>query len=470
MLVLILMLFVGLLIGVINGYMLARKGQQTLLQGEAQRFEKEKTELEERFQKEKTEQEERFQKEKTELEQRCQREKTDVEERCQREKNELEQRHKSEQEAVDRRHREDMERQMQLIKAEMNAASERILRERAQQLSAANEQQLGTLLNPLRENIRQMREAVEKSDRAQTVTMERLDASIKENLRQAQEVGERADRLAQALTSENKTQGNFGELRLKQLLQEMGLEEGLQFEEQLTMRDADGRAIHDAEEGSRLIPDVVLHFPDDRDVIIDSKMSFTAFQDYFSAQTDEDRQSALRRHVASVRQHVYELSRKNYSSYIREGRHRLDFVMMYVFSESALQLALGSAPTLWKEAYDRGVIIAGSQSLFIMLRVLEMTWRQVRQVENQQEIMKTASMVVERVQLFYERFLKVDEQLRRTTDAFDELKRSTQSSGVSITTAAQRLLKFGAQENPKRKHRLPKDEDDAAPQIEEKPE
>ena len=217
------------------------------------------------------------------------------------------------------------------------------------------------------------------------------------------------------------------------------------------MRDEQGRAIYDEDEGHRLIPDVILHFPDQRDVIIDSKMSFTAFQDYHDATTDEQRQAALHRHIMSVRQHVNELSRKNFSRYIHDGRQKLDFVMMYVFSESALQLALTNDMSLWKEAYDKGVIIAGSQSLYIMLRVLEMTWKQVRQVENQQEIMKTASMVVERVQLFYERFLKVDEQLHRTSDAFEDLKRSTASSGQSITTAAHKLLKFGAQENPKRK-------------------
>lgn len=355
--------------------------------------------------------------------------------------------------------------QMQTVKAELSAASERILGERAQQLSAVNKEQLDAILNPLRENIRQMRDAVERSDRAQTVSMERLDAAIKENLRRAQEVGDRADKLAQALTSENKSQGNFGELRLKQLLEEMGLEEGLQFEEQVTLRDANGRAVYDDVDGHRMIPDVVLHFPDRRDVIIDSKMSFTAFQDYYNAKSDADRQSALRRHLASVRQHVSELSKKNYSRYVREDRQRLDFVMMYVFSESALQLALSNDPTLWKEAYDRGVIIAGSQSLYMMLRVLEMTWRQVRQVENQEEIMKTANLLVERVQVFYERFLRVDEQLHKTQEAFDDLKRSTSAQGLSITTAAAKLLRFGAQENPKRRQRIPKD-DDAAQQLE----
>ena len=358
--------------------------------------------------------------------------------------------------------KEQLAEQLRLIKAEMNAASEKILKEREQQLSATNEQQLSGILNPLRENIRLMKEAVEKSDRAQTVTMERLDASIKENLRQAQQVGERADKLAQALTSENKAQGNFGELRLKQLLEEMGLEEGLQFEEQITLRDEQGRAIYDEDEGHRLVPDVILHFPDQRDVVIDSKMSFTAFQDYYNAHSDEEREAALKRHVMSVRQHVNELSRKNYSHYIRQGRQPLDFVMMYVFSESALQLALSNDPTLWKEAYDRGVVIAGSQSLFIMLRVLEMSWKQVRQVENQQEIMRTASQIVDRVQQFYERFLKVDEQLHKTGEAFEDLKRSTASSGLSITTAAARLLKYGAQENPKRRQRLPKTDEEEA--------
>lgn len=129
--------------------------------------------------------------------------------------------------------------------------------------------------------------------------------------------------------------------------------------------------------------------------------------------------------------------------------------MMYVFSESALQLALSNDPSLWKDAYDKGVIISGSQNLYMMLRILEMTWRQVRQVENQHEIMKTANLIVERVQMFYERFQTVDEQLKKTQDAFDKLKNISKQDGASITTAAKNLLKYGAQENAKKK-KLPK--------------
>lgn len=349
-----------------------------------------------------------------------------------------------------------LEQQMMLVKEQMNTTSERILRERTDQLSQENNEQLSAILNPLRDGISQMKAAVEKSDRAHSETMIRLDATIRNSIEQSREVGERADKLAQAIIGENKAQGNFGELRLKQLLEDMGLEEGVQFEEQTTMKDASGRTIYDEDEGHRMVPDVILHFPDHRDVIIDSKMSFKAFEDYHSAETDEARTEALSRHILSVRQHVNELSRKNYSAYIKEGHARLDFVLMYMFSESALQLALSNDPTLWKDAYDKGVIISGSQNLYMMLRVLEMTWRQVRQVENQENMVKAANSIIDRVQMFYERMLKVDEQLEKTQSAFDDVKNVTASTGQSIEIAARKLIKYGAQENPKRKYQLKK--------------
>ena len=346
-----------------------------------------------------------------------------------------------------------MEQQMALIREQMNSASEKILKERAEELSVVNKEQLSGILTPLQTHIQQMREAVERSDREHNSTMQRLDATIKTSIEQSRQVGERADKLAQALTGENKTQGNFGELRLKQLLEGMGLQEGEQFTLQETIRDKDGYVVYE-EEGHRLIPDAILHFPDKRDVIIDSKMSFTAFEDYHNAETEAQRQDALKRHLTSMRNHVNELSRKNYSKYIAEGHAKLDFVLMYVFSESALQLALSNDATLWKDAYDRGVIITGSQNLYTMLRVLEMTWKQVRQVENQQKIMECANMIVDRVQLFAERFESVKQQLLKTQDSFDKLESITAETGQSILTPASRLLKMGASQNPKRKKQL----------------
>lgn len=379
----------------------------------------------------------------------------------------LQEEQKQQQQEQKQQQEEQMRQQLNLIREQMNSTSEKILKERAEQLSAVNKEQLSGILTPLQTHIQQMREAVERSDREHNSTMQRLDATIKTSIEQSRQVGERADKLAQALTGENKTQGNFGELRLKQLLEGMGLQEGEQFTLQETIRDKDGYVVYE-EDGHRLIPDAILHFPDKRDVIIDSKMSFTAFEDYHNAETEAQRQDALKRHLTSMRNHVNELARKNYSKYIAEGHAKLDFVLMYVFSESALQLALTNDATLWKDAYDRGVIITGSQNLYTMLRVLEMTWKQVRQVENQQKIMECANMIVDRVQLFAERFENVKQQLQKTQDSFDKLESITADSGQSILTPASRLLKMGASQNPKRKKQLQQQQN--SEQIEEKEE
>ncbi len=351
-------------------------------------------------------------------------------------------------------HEKMTEKQSELIQQQFNTVSEQILKRRAEELSDTNQQQMMTILGPLRENLKQMREAVEKSDRQHSVTIERLDASIRENMKQAERVGERADKLAQALMSENKTQGNFGELRLRTLLENMGMENGVQFDEQVTMREHTGKTVLD-ENGKRLQPDVILHFPDHRDVIIDSKISLKAFEEYVNSPGETEKESALQRHLESVKSHVRELSKKNYSNYLQSSNNKLDFVLMYVFSESALQTALSADTSLWKWAYERGVVITGSQNLFMILKVLELSWRQLRQAENQEAIMKAADEIINRVQLFYERFVLVEEQLDKTREAFDELKRSTASEGKSVITSARKLIDYGAKENPKRKLQLP---------------
>ena len=338
--------------------------------------------------------------------------------------------------------------QIKLVTEQMNTATRQFLQQRSEELSNVNKEQLGNILNPLQEHIRLMREAVEKSDRDQLQTMTRLDTAIKENLRRAEEVGERADRLAKALVGDNKKQGDFGELKLRQLLENMGLEEGVQFEEQVTMRDENGNVIND---DARYRPDVILHFPDNRDLIIDSKMSLTAYEHYFNAQTDADKEQALKDHVASVRQHVKELSAKAYQNRIRNGRSHLDFVVMYMFNESALQLALAQDRGLWQEAFKAGVMIVSPQNMYALLRVLEFTWKQDRQVKNQREMMDAANAIVDRVQLFCERFSKVGELLNKTREAFNEVETSTAQTGRSIVTSARQLLKFGARENSKRR-------------------
>lgn len=358
----------------------------------------------------------------------------------------VQQQFRSQQEAQ----QQQMAQQMALLREQVSTTSERVLKERAVELSAVNSEQLSKILNPLQQNLQLMRTQTEKMQKDHDDSLRELKAAIQVNMERERAMGEQTERLAQALTGQNKVQGNFGELKLTQILEQMELERGLQYDTQETMRDKDGRTIT-SEEGRRMVPDAVLHFPDGRDVIIDSKMSFTAFVDYQNAETDAERDSALRRHLASMRQHVRELAQKQYFRYAKADKGRLDFVLMYVFQESALQLALQSDTTLWKEAYDQGVVISGSQSLYMTLRVLELTWKQTRQVENQEKMMQCANTLVERVQLFAERFTKVGELLDKTRKSFDELNTVTATSGQSITTAARNLLKYGAQENKKKK-------------------
>ena len=343
-----------------------------------------------------------------------------------------------------------MQQQMALLREQMSTTSERVLKERAVELSAVNSEQLSKILTPLQQNLQLMRTQTEKMQKDHDDSLRELKAAIQINMERERAMGEQTERLAQALTGQNKIQGNFGELKLSQILEQMELERGLQYDTQETMRDAQGRPIT-SEEGRRMVPDAVLHFPDGRDVIIDSKMSFTAFVDYQNAEDEASRNEALRRHIASMRQHVRELAQKQYFRYAKSDKGRLDFVLMYVFQESALQLALQNDTTLWKEAYDQGVVISGSQSLYMTLRVLELTWKQTRQVENQEKMMQCANTLVERVQLFAERFARVGELLDKTRRSFDDLTVVTAPSGPSITTAARNLLRYGAQENKKKK-------------------
>lgn len=341
--------------------------------------------------------------------------------------------------------REQMETQMKLIREQMQTTSEKILKERSEELKNSNHEELSKIVDPLNQSLKNMREAMEKSERDHKEAMTRLDATIEANTKQNKEVGDTADRLARALTGSVKTQGNFGELKLKQLLEDMGLQEGEQFDSQETIRDNKGRIVTD-EAGRRLIPDFILHFPNKRDVVVDSKMSLTAYERYANEDDPVKREEYLRAHIESVRKHFKELARKDYSRFLQEGYNKLNFVFMYVYNESALQLALANDSSLWREAYDEGVIILGSQTMYMNLRILEMMWTQVRQLKNQDEMMKAAQLVIKRTMDFSKRLDAVETKFNQAQSAFKDLRTTTADSGQSIITAAKGLLKAGVKQ------------------------
>ena len=347
--------------------------------------------------------------------------------------------------------KEQVESQMKLIREQMQTTSEAVLKRRQDELGERNQEQVSKIIGPLQQSLHEMQEAFNLSKNQQSEALTRLDETIKINMQKSAELGETADRLTRALTGEVKVQGNFGELKLKQLLEDMDLKEGEQFDTQETLRDKAGRSAK-GDDGKGLIPDFILHFPNNRHVVVDSKMSLTDYERYMNAEDGTPEKSAyLKAHIASVRAQVKRLARKEYTKYLPSGYNRLNFAIMYVPIEGALNLALLNDGTLWREAYDQGVLILGPQTMYMNLRVLEMMWTQVRQLKNQQAMMDAANTVVERVQDFGVRFMDVEASMNDTLKRMAKLKITTADSGPSIITAAKRLLAAGAKENKKKK-------------------
>ena len=341
--------------------------------------------------------------------------------------------------------------QLDLLREQMKTTSETVLKARQEELGERNREQVSKIVDPLQKSLKDMQDALLLSKEQQKEAMARLDETIKLNMKQSASLGETADRLTRALTGEVKVQGNFGELKLKQLLEDLELKEGEQFDTQETLRDKAGKGMR-GDDGRGMIPDFILHFPNNRHFVVDSKMSLTDYERYMNAEDGTPEKSAyLKAHIESVRAQVKRLAKKEYTKYLPEGYNRLNFAIMYVPIEGALNLALLNDTTLWHEAYEQGVMILGPQTMYMNLRVLEMMWTQVRQLNNQQAMIDAANLVIERVQDFGMRFADVEASMNDTIKKINRLKITTAEGGPSIITAAKSLIKAGAKENKRKK-------------------
>lgn len=345
-----------------------------------------------------------------------------------------------------------VESQITMIREQMQATSESVLKARQEELSERNMEQVSKIVDPINHSLKLMREALDSTKREHSDSMTRLDATIEANMRNSKELGETADRLTRALLGSVKVQGNFGELKLKQLLDDLGLEENSQYTTQQGLADRTGKSVRSADD-RRMIPDFILHFPNNRDVIVDSKVSLQAYEQYVNAESEMEREVALKQHIASVRDHVRSLASKDYSKYLDTNYTKLNFVFMYMFNEGALNLALLNDTALWRDAYDMGVLIMGPQTMYMNLRVLELMWTQSRQLHYQEKIVKEAETMIERVQLFAERFDAVEKSFGDTLKRFDDLKILTADRGTSIITSARHIISYGVKEE-KRKRSL----------------
>lgn len=344
-------------------------------------------------------------------------------------------------------HEESLTRQLAVVTDQLKAATAEALKARADELSQSNARDMNAILSPLRDNIREMRQAIDTQRDMEGRNTAAIRQAITDVMLHTQAIGAEADKLARALRRENKTQGNWGEVILAELLESQGLRKGINYEVQPTLTDDAGRAILNADTDRRMVPDVILHYADGRDMIIDAKTSLTAYLDYDSAESEADRRDALARHIRSMRDHVKELAAKDYKRYIRHPRHTLDYMIMFVPVEGALRLALDADPTLWRDALQMGVFISGEYCLTAALRIVHLTWRQEVQAQNQRKVVEEAETMLERVGRFYRTFQDIGRHIQALEGVYADAEKKLATGRQSVLVPARRLKEMGVRQS-----------------------
>lgn len=352
------------------------------------------------------------------------------------------------------------------VTAQMKAESSDMMKERQKEFAEASNRTLGQILNPLNEKIAELKETMAKGNVDQAKMAGEMGEQIRNLMAHSEAARKSADDLAAAFKHGSKIQGDWGETILEELLQAQGLTPGVHFDIQPTLRDSDGNVLK-GPEGNSMRPDVILHLDQKREVVIDSKVSLSAYVDYVNADNEPDRQRFLKAHLDSIRSHVKELSKKRYADYIKSPKVSAGYVIMFVPHAGALWTALNAEPDLWRKAADDNVYIADEQSLYGALKIVKLTWTQVAQAKNHEEIYALADQMIERVGFFLENYRKVGTAIRNAAQAYEDSSKKLTMGGQSVMTTASNLLKMGAKNSSR--HKIPSEylDVDDIPPIEE---
>lgn len=345
---------------------------------------------------------------------------------------------------------EKLTEQMNATKEQMTNLAQQLLERNAEKLKSENTDSIGQITQPLKEAIGEMRRELTQNRETSVANSATFQEQLRQMLESNERVGEKAANLAQALRGDNKAQGNWGEVILGNLLSCQGLREGIDYDLQTRLRDDLGQDLKNIDTGASMQPDAILHYPHEQDVIIDAKVSLKAYDDYVNAQSEEERTAALAAHVRSIRDQYQRLSKKDYSSYVQAPRKSIDFVVMFVPNESALQLALTADSKLWYDAFDHKVLIAGELNLMAILRIIQIVWRQYQQAENQQRVFLIAEELLDRLGDFLKRYQKLGDILRNSLKAYEDAEKKVFSGRQSVVRKGNELKALGAKENPNR--------------------
>jgi len=330
------------------------------------------------------------------------------------------------------------EKSMAEMKASLNATTEKLLSTTKNDFAESSTKKIDEVLTPFKDKLREMKESLDSSKTGQVEMKTAMEQQIKYLLEQTRLTAQSADELARALTHDSKYQGNWGERECQELLEHQGLRRGVEYDTQVDIKYTDEMG-HER----RFQPDFVLHLDQKRDVIIDSKVSLTAFKDYCNAESESERQEALKRHVESMEGHVKELSDKDYASYLKTGQ-TMNFVIMFVPITGALWTALREKPDLWRHAMDKHVYIADEQTLFAALSIIKMTWTKVAQLQHQEQLYTLADEMVKRVGMFYDHFKQVGKAINSLQNEYGDACDKLEDKGTSIIVTAKQMVKLGA--------------------------
>ena len=335
------------------------------------------------------------------------------------------------------------------VVASVTAETEKLLKTREKELTDGNQEKMDGIIKPLKESIAAMEKAmkdnVDSHLKSTTELSEQLKNAVKEMQEKTSDVGKKADTLSEALTGKPKVQGCFGENFLDAILAGEGLQEGVHYTREAANDDL-----------SR--PDFVFHFKDgyeQKDLVVDSKVSLTAFVDYMNAETPELKKEALDRHIKSVRKHIDELAKKEYAK--KRAKSFADYVLMFMPRDMAFRVALEAEPMLWQEAYHKNVLIATEQTIMPFLKIVQLTWNKYQQDTNIQKITEAAQNMIDRVGAFYDLYIDLGKKLKAVGNAYNNGISKLKPEGQSITTSAKQVIALGAKRSKGKEFTVPED-------------
>ena len=335
---------------------------------------------------------------------------------------------------------------IEAVKNELKLESEKALKEREASLKAEAEETIKALTGGLNKDIKDMREAFDAQKKAHaeesSAIKTKFDETVRNLRQQTDSIGTKADNLASALKGKNKMQGIFGETILENILKAEGLRLGKDYDAEFYLRDRKGNIIVNEETQRRMRPDFALHFPDNTDILIDSKVSLSALADYFDATTDEERADAAARDLESVLSHVKELTGKEYQKFV-QGRKTLDYVIMFIPNYGAYQLAKQEDKDIFAKAFAQNVLITTEETLIPFLRLIRSAWVQKEQMDNMQEIVDDAQKMIDRIALFFDDNAKLQKNLEDVLEGFKKNTERLTTGKQSVLKAAHEVVQHG---------------------------